>query len=147
MTPSQMMAVAAAVSIGPPIVRGRANRIGWRWVTVSLAGYAGYALTKRYRAQEHAGPPGFAHPPVRLLTRGPYAISRNPMYVSQLVCLAGLVLATRSPIAIVFLVRRALRLGAQVQIDEERLERLFGDRYRAYRERVPRWLPHPSSAS
>ncbi len=143
--PAEMMALAAAVSVGPLVVRGRSRHIRWGWVAVSLAGYATYAMTRRYRERERAGPPGFEYPPDRLLTTGPYAFSRNPMYVGQLVYLAGLVLATRSPIAMVFLVRRALRLGAQVQIDEERLERLFGEQYRAYRGRVPRWLPLPSS--
>lgn len=36
--------------------------------------------------------------------------------------------------------RQLLRFRERVAVDEARLEALFGDDYRAYRDRVPRWL-------
>ena len=138
------MALAAAVSLGPMFARGKAARVGWGWVLVGLAGYAVFEGTRAYREQERAGSVGFTELPDRLLTSGPYAVTRNPMYVGQLTFLACLVLATGSPIAALLLVGRALRLGAQVQLDEERLAERFGDEYRVYLARVPRWIPNPA---
>lgn len=107
------------------------------------AGYALYRAAGGYRAAQAAGPPGFERPPDRLLVGGPYAWSRNPMYLGHLVSLAGLALATGSPVAVAGLLWQWQRLAGRVAIDEERLERMFGDDYREYVRRVPRWVPKP----
>jgi protein-S-isoprenylcysteine O-methyltransferase Ste14 len=62
------------------------------------------------------------------------------MYLGHLLFLAGLALATGSRVALVAFVWQAYRLSDRVAIDEERLERIFGDDYRDYVRRVPRWL-------
>lgn len=66
------------------------------------------------------------------------------MYLGHLVYLAGLVLATGSPIAVAGLLWQWLRLAARIREDEERLERIFGDEYRDYVRDVPRWLRLPT---
>jgi protein-S-isoprenylcysteine O-methyltransferase Ste14 len=105
-----------------------------------VAGYSLYRFAGRYREEQHAGPPGFATPPDRLLTTGPYAQTRNPMYLGHLVFLVGLVITTRSPVAAACLVWQYVRLSDRVRIDEERLERRFGEQFRAYLTRAPRWV-------
>jgi len=105
-----------------------------------VAGYSLYRLAGRYREEQHAGPRGFATPPDRLLTTGPYAHTRNPMYLGHLMFLVGLVITTRSPVAAACLVWQYVRLSDRVRIDEERLERKFGEQYRAYLGRAPRWV-------
>lgn len=115
-------------------------RVRARWLAVCAIGYGLYRGAGDYRAAHHAGPPGFARPPDRLLTTGPYALTRNPMYLGHLVFLAGLALATRSPFAAAALVWQWVRLGRRVRIDEERLARRFGDEYASYRAAVPRWI-------
>jgi protein-S-isoprenylcysteine O-methyltransferase Ste14 len=80
-------------------------------------------------------------PPDRLVTSGPYALTRNPMYLGHLIFTLGLALTFRSPLGVVLMVERARRFSRRVRIDEERLERIFADEYRAYRHRVKRWVP------
>ena len=107
------------------------------------AGYALYRGAGEHRARRGAGGPGFAAPPQRLVTDGPYAVSRNPMYLGHLIFMPGLVLAPRSHRAVLLALRQSLRFGERVAIDERRLERMFGDEYREYRARVPRWIGPP----
>ena len=76
-----------------------------------------------------------------LVTAGVYSITRNPMYVGMLLLLLGLVLwlSAVSAVAMVlpfyFLIDRN-----QIAIEERALLNKFGDAYRDYAERVPRWL-------
>jgi protein-S-isoprenylcysteine O-methyltransferase Ste14 len=82
-----------------------------------------------------------AQPPGRLVTSGPYALTRNPMYLGHLIFVLGLALAFRSKLAAALGVGHALRFWRRVHSDEERLQVLYGDEYRAYKMRVKRWIP------
>jgi protein-S-isoprenylcysteine O-methyltransferase Ste14 len=79
--------------------------------------------------------------PDRLITTGPYAVTRNPMYLGHLVFLAGLALVTRSPLAVVAAVGHVPWFAARVHRDELRLQERFGAPYDEYCSQVPRWLP------
>jgi protein-S-isoprenylcysteine O-methyltransferase Ste14 len=109
-------------------------------LALMLAGWLLYSTAGRYR-RARAGGRGMRSLPAALVTTGPYANTRNPMYLGHLVFTAGLLLATRSPLALALLVERWLRFSRRVEADEQRLSSLFGDRYEAYRRAVPRWLP------
>ncbi len=109
------------------------------------AGYLLYRGAGAYRKRHRAGPPGFAELPDRLLVDGPYAYTRNPMYLGHLTFLIGLVVATRSPVAPACFIWQLVRLSDRVRRDEVRLEAKFGEEYRRYRARVPRWLPQQPS--
>ena len=75
-----------------------------------------------------------------LVTRGPYAYSRNPMYVSELALWLGwAVFYGNIGVLIGFVILFAV-LVAGARYEERVLETRFGDAYRAYRDRVPRWL-------
>ena len=84
--------------------------------------------------------------PDRLITTGPYAVTRNPMYVGHLVFLSGLALVTRSPLAVVAAVAHVPWFGARVHRDELRLHERFGVSYDEYCSQVARWLPAFSAA-
>ena len=79
--------------------------------------------------------------PTALVESGPYRYTRNPMYVGILLCLAGVaLLAGRwtlllAPVGFFFTIDRG-----QIRREEAVLEETFGEAYRAYRQRVPRWL-------
>ncbi len=77
----------------------------------------------------------------RLVMRGPYAISRNPMYLGVSAVYAGLALALANPWALVLLVPVLIVMDRLVIAREEPyLEARFGQPYRDYRARVRRWL-------
>jgi protein-S-isoprenylcysteine O-methyltransferase Ste14 len=77
----------------------------------------------------------------RLVQRGPYAISRNPMYVGVSAAYAGLALALASTWALLLLPPVLLVMDRWVIGREEPyLAARFGAAYEAYRTRVRRWI-------
>lgn len=140
-SPRQSFLIIPALTLFAELLRRRRPRWRTEWLVLWIAGYVLYRGAGNYRMVERAGPPGFTRPPDRLLTTGPYAVTRNPMYLGHLLSLAGLALATGSPVAVGGLLWQWRRLAGRVRIDEERLERIFGDEYRDYLGRVPRWVP------
>jgi protein-S-isoprenylcysteine O-methyltransferase Ste14 len=78
--------------------------------------------------------------PAILMTGGPYAITRHPMYIGELALWLGWAILYGSvPVLIGFAALGALvaRLAPR---EERALEAKFGDVYREYKARVPRWL-------
>jgi protein-S-isoprenylcysteine O-methyltransferase Ste14 len=76
-----------------------------------------------------------------LITDGPFAWSRNPLYLSHTLLTAGIGVAAHTlwPILFAPLALLAARRLA-VAREEAHLEAKFGDAWRAYAARVPRWL-------
>ena len=80
----------------------------------------------------------------RLATGGPYAHTRNPLYMGTLLVAAGLAVAARSPwLGALFAVVFLFIYLPVIQLEEQHLRRLFPE-YAAFAGRVPalwpRWL-------
>jgi protein-S-isoprenylcysteine O-methyltransferase Ste14 len=76
-----------------------------------------------------------------LIESGPFAQTRNPLYVALTLAYTGAALAARTALPLTLLPAVLRVMSAGVIAREERyLRRKFGERYRAYMERVPRWL-------
>jgi protein-S-isoprenylcysteine O-methyltransferase Ste14 len=103
-------------------------------------GYLQYRLIGQHRQRQRAGGRGFDRAPDRLLTTGPYAFSRNPMYLGHLIFMLGLALSTGSKLAWAILLANARWFQGRVLYDEARLQEKFGAEYEAYCRRVRRWL-------
>jgi protein-S-isoprenylcysteine O-methyltransferase Ste14 len=79
-------------------------------------------------------------PAVSLVTDGIYALTRNPMYFALILMLAGIGIALGSDWIVVLSIPAALLLHFGVIKREERyLEQKFGESYRAYMRKVPRY--------
>jgi protein-S-isoprenylcysteine O-methyltransferase Ste14 len=77
---------------------------------------------------------------LRLATGGIYERLRNPMYVGVILMLVGFGIAFASDWMLILLVPTALLLHFGVVLREERyLEAKFGEDYRRYKARVPRY--------
>ena len=64
------------------------------------------------------------------------------MYLGNIVIWAGFAIAARLPwLAAVIVVLLGLEYHAIVRWEEQLLEARYGDEYRVYAARVPRWLP------
>ena len=86
------------------------------------------------------GTPAPFDPPRRLVTRGPYALVRNPMYVGAWLALAGAALYFESLELVLF---DGLFVAATVAFvllyEEPTLRSLFGNEYDRYCATVGRW--------
>jgi protein-S-isoprenylcysteine O-methyltransferase Ste14 len=76
-----------------------------------------------------------------LILHGLYRWSRNPMYLGTVLLLTGVatLLGTLAPLLVVIVVFLILQ-ERFIRREERLLEDSFGDRYRAYRRSVRRWL-------
>jgi protein-S-isoprenylcysteine O-methyltransferase Ste14 len=83
--------------------------------------------------------------PERLVTWGPYAISRNPMYVGWGLLHLGTALIIGSAWMAATLPPAAAWIHRQVLREERQLRDAFGEEF-ASRATVPRYLPHPHLA-
>jgi protein-S-isoprenylcysteine O-methyltransferase Ste14 len=77
-----------------------------------------------------------------LVATGPFSLVRNPLYLGNILLWVGFSCSARlvwlAPIVLALL---ALEYHAIVRWEERLLEARFGDGYRAYAARVPRWVP------
>ena len=77
----------------------------------------------------------------KLVTDGPYAMTRNPMYLGWSAGVLGLAVASRSAWMLVAWALAVRALDREIKAEESRLSARFGRAYVAYRSRVPRYLP------
>lgn len=79
--------------------------------------------------------------PDALVTGGPFAFSRNPIYLADLCFVAGLALVMGQPLGLLLVWPLARTLERRFIAGEEaRLAQAFGAAYEAYRARVRRWI-------
>ena len=78
-------------------------------------------------------------PPV-LITTGPFACTRNPMFLAIQVAQAGFFLAFPSGFTFVCLLFGVSVLHLQVRLEEAQLLDAHGQAYRDYSTRTPRWF-------
>ncbi len=76
-----------------------------------------------------------------IVSTGPFAFTRNPMYLSMTLLSAGIafLVNTAWPIVLLPAVLTLMQYGV-ISREERYLESKFGDVYRQYRARVRRWL-------
>jgi protein-S-isoprenylcysteine O-methyltransferase Ste14 len=127
---------------------------GWEWLRhdgrlpiqpwylpIMVWGYLQYRLIGTYRIRLGGGGPGMRTPPERLVTSGPYAWCRNPMYLGHIIFLIGLALTFQSRLAALITAATIAWFQVRVRRDERRLRDRFGRAYADYCVRVRRWVP------
>jgi protein-S-isoprenylcysteine O-methyltransferase Ste14 len=139
---------AAAAAWRPlPIRPGRAAR--WTLLAGGLALYLtgmGMALAGRlalgasYRPSSSLG--ATLAPDHRLVTTGPFARVRHPMYLGLMLAAFGAVAVYRTWATVLFVIQLPI-LVVRARREDELLERTFGEAWQRYRARVPAWLPRP----
>jgi len=75
-----------------------------------------------------------------LMTDGPYRFSRNPMLVGIYIYDIGVMIGLWSWWSLLVFLAQVILLTLQVRSEEKRLEKDFGNEYRAYKSRVPRYF-------
>jgi protein-S-isoprenylcysteine O-methyltransferase Ste14 len=101
---------------------------------IRLAGVAAAGTVTRRRSRNVS----------RLVTYGPFAWSRNPLYNGNLLIWLGFSVASGvwwCPLVAAALF--AVEYHYIVAYEEGVLESIFGETYLAYKARTPRWIPRP----
>lgn len=122
----------------------RSDAIGWLGGGVVLAGLALHVWSSATLARGERDGAGASSP----VTDGPFGYVRHPIYLAGITLLLG--------VGLLYSPWRAVDLGlpllllvyfhvAVVRVEEPELRRRFGSKYDEYCERVPRWLPLPTS--
>jgi protein-S-isoprenylcysteine O-methyltransferase Ste14 len=114
----------------------------WRWVGVAVIvgglmfGFSAVALFRRHRTTLR---PGQAS--TMLVDRGPFRVTRNPMYLGMTIALVGvaLLLGSATPWAVVPLFAWVINRNV-IPLEERMLLGAFGDDYARYQARVRRWI-------
>ncbi|MFA5275643.1 MAG: isoprenylcysteine carboxylmethyltransferase family protein [Candidatus Omnitrophota bacterium] len=107
-------------------------------VMLFLSGYSLRIMARGYKAE--LNPDGKT-----LITRGPYALTRNPMYLGTLMISLGIILLLlKWWTGLVFLAVFLIIYVPEIKKEEVRLHRAFGDEFKEYCK-VPRFFPAPVS--
>jgi protein-S-isoprenylcysteine O-methyltransferase Ste14 len=78
----------------------------------------------------------------RLAKEGPYALTRNPLYLGNFFLGLGFsIMAGHWVVIAVFLPTFAFIYSATIRSEEETLARLFGSEFETYKREVPRFFP------
>lgn len=111
-------------------------------VVLLVAGLALFAWCVALFARVGRGTLAPRDPTRRLVAEGPYRLVRNPMITAVLATLVGQALLLGSRVTALWaLAFAAINHAYFLLLEEPGLERRFGDAYRDYRARVPRWIP------
>ena len=115
----------------PPWPAGAGRAVGWPLLLAGL-GLAAWAVRAAAEVLlEH---------PDRLVRGGPYAVSRNPMYVASAAAYLGVALVAGAAWPLLLLPGVLLATHLVVVREERSLETRFGAAYRSYRSSVRRYL-------
>ena len=81
----------------------------------------------------------------RPVTKGIYGYSRHPLYLSNLLALIGIGIATASWIILLAAIIFLILVNIVVNSEERYCKEKYGDIYKEYLNRTPRWIGIPKS--
>ena len=84
-------------------------------------------------------------PPNIPFTRGLYRYSRHPMFVAMFVFFLGLGIVTASWVLLLLFIVFVVGCVVFVNVEEQGCLQKYGDTYREYMNRTPRWIGMPKS--
>jgi protein-S-isoprenylcysteine O-methyltransferase Ste14 len=133
-THAVIMPIAAIYSIFLPL------KIGTAWLYAGLVIYV-LALVMTVMVSIN-----FAATPVdKPVTRGVYRISRHPVYISGFLLYVGIGIACASWVMLLLAVAWIVLWCIVVPAEERFLLEKYGDSYREYMNKTPRWIGIPKS--
>lgn len=132
-----LLSLILPVGSRPGSANGLALLVG---LTFAAIGFALAALSvRRFRLAGTSVVPG--QPSTALVVEGPYRVTRNPIYIGFVLAYFGLAVVLTSVWVLVLLIPvLVIMQRGVVEREETYLEQQFGEAYRKYKARVPRWL-------
>lgn len=125
---------ALPVSLGHEWIR---DTVGWLLIAGGLL-LAGWAVVTMVRSRTTFNP---YRSSTAVVSSGPFRLSRNPIYLGDVLIYAGVALLFDALLAVLLLplVLLSVHYGV-IRREEAYLERKFGEGYVSYKSRVRRWL-------
>ncbi len=137
---AHLLGIAAALGLHWMSPAGLPGRSGvHRIAGATLVGAATWLIA---RSVAVAGQVDLGHPR-RLVITGPYAVSRNPMYLGWTLLHLGLGLVARTSWTGLTVAVAAAWIHGEILREERTLAARFGAEFAEYRMAVPRYLPYP----
>jgi protein-S-isoprenylcysteine O-methyltransferase Ste14 len=122
---------------GPGSANARALAVGGTFALIGFA-LAGFSVREFRRAGTSVVP---GEPSAMLVAKGPYRYTRNPIYIGLIILYFGLAVMLTSMWGLLLLIPVLIVLQrGVVEREEAYLQEKFGEAYRLYQARVPRWL-------
>jgi len=84
-------------------------------------------------------------PKDKVITKGLYSFTRNPTYIGLVLIQIGLGIACSSWLYLLLTVVLMILLNANLPAEERYCRYRYGDDYRKYKNRTPRWIGIPKS--
>jgi protein-S-isoprenylcysteine O-methyltransferase Ste14 len=126
---------------GRPVPSHGLGQFRWLGILPVALGVSGYLWCAWTFAAAGRGTPGPWDPPRKLVARGLYRFTRNPMYLAVGSILLGEAVFHPSWVLAGYTALVGLLFHLRVvSFEEPALRREFGDAYEAYCRSVPRWL-------
>ncbi|ADY27542.1 hypothetical protein Deipr_2423 (plasmid) [Deinococcus proteolyticus MRP] len=124
--------------LGPivPLIRTELRLLGWGLLLASLVwiAVAQGAMGASWRIGIDR------NNRTELIQRGPFALSRNPIFLGMRVNLLGLFLVLPNAATLAVFIAGEVLMQVQVRLEEAHLGSLHGAQYDTYRQQVRRWL-------
>jgi protein-S-isoprenylcysteine O-methyltransferase Ste14 len=113
-----------------------------RWIggVIGTASLAFYAWSRATLGKEWSSPLQVREHH-HLVTTGPYAWVRHPIYLSLIVFMTGIALIAANWFLVLFLIISIVDLGLRIPKEERMMIDEFGGEYEAYMQRTGRLLP------
>lgn len=125
-------------ALGPvlPAIRPEISVVGWGLLLCSLAwiAVAQAVMGSSWRVGIDRATR------TELVQAGPFAYSRNPIFLGMRVNLLGLFMVLPNAVTLSLVIAGELLMQVQVRLEEQHLKALHGQSYEEYRQRVRRWL-------
>ena len=112
----------------------------WMGIPLGVASLAVYAWSRATLGREWSSPLEMRQQH-RLVTTGPYAWIRHPIYLALLSFMASLALVSASWLFIALLLFSIVDLTLRIPNEEQMMSEEFGDEYGAYKDRTGRLFP------
>jgi protein-S-isoprenylcysteine O-methyltransferase Ste14 len=76
----------------------------------------------------------------KLVTKGLFSISRNPIFLGIMIANIGLFLVIPNALTLLIISLSTISINTQIRLEEEYLKREFGNDYLKYVKKVRRWI-------
>jgi len=127
------------VPIGPGLGSANPRALAARGALALVGPALGALSVSQFRQAGTSVIPG--EPSTVLLESGPYRFTRNPIYIAFVILYFGLAVMLTSAWMLLLLIPVLIILQrGVVEREEAYLQSKFGEAYRKYQARVPRWL-------